>query len=91
MILLVIIVWGMFAGWVAHLLVGRGAASWGELLVVGLAGSLVGGLVASLVAGDGLDLRPSGIIGSVLGAVVLLLVVQAVRGRPSRRADPRHR
>ena len=38
------------------------------LFVVELAGSLVGGLLGSLLSGDGLELRPSGIIGSVVGA-----------------------
>jgi uncharacterized membrane protein YeaQ/YmgE (transglycosylase-associated protein family) len=84
MILLFILVWGMFAGWIAHLLLGRTQpVTWAELLVVGLAGSLVGGLVLSLVSGDGLALRPSGILGSILGAVVLLAAWQGIR-RPTR-------
>jgi uncharacterized membrane protein YeaQ/YmgE (transglycosylase-associated protein family) len=82
MILLFILVWGMFAGWIAHLLISRNQPiNWAELLVVGLAGSFVGGLLISLVSGDGLALRPSGIIGSILGAVVLLAAWQAIRGR----------
>lgn len=40
-------------------------------LVAGLAGSFVGGLLISLIAGDGLDIRPSGVIGSILGAVIV--------------------
>jgi uncharacterized membrane protein YeaQ/YmgE (transglycosylase-associated protein family) len=80
-ILLFILVWGMFAGWIAHLLVARNQPiNWAELLVVGLAGSFVGGLLVSLVSGDGLALRPSGIIGSILGAVVLLAAWQPIRG-----------
>jgi uncharacterized membrane protein YeaQ/YmgE (transglycosylase-associated protein family) len=80
-ILLFILVWGMFAGWIAHLLVARNQPiNWAELLIVGLAGSFVGGLLISLVSGDGLALRPSGIIGSILGAVVLLTAWQAIRG-----------
>jgi uncharacterized membrane protein YeaQ/YmgE (transglycosylase-associated protein family) len=80
-ILLFILVWGMFAGWIAHLLIARNQPiNWTELLVVGLAGSFVGGLLLSLVRGDGLALRPSGIIGSILGAVVLLAAWQAIRG-----------
>jgi uncharacterized membrane protein YeaQ/YmgE (transglycosylase-associated protein family) len=80
-ILLFILVWGMFAGWIAHLLVARNQPiNWAELLVVGLAGSFAGGLLVSLVSGDGLALRPSGIIGSILGAVVLLTAWQAIRG-----------
>ena len=83
MILLFILVWGMFAGWIAHLLLASNQpVNWAELLVVGLAGSFVGGLLISLVRGDGLALRPSGIIGSILGAVVLLAAWQAIR-RPT--------
>jgi uncharacterized membrane protein YeaQ/YmgE (transglycosylase-associated protein family) len=37
----------------------------------GIAGSFVGGLLASLLAGDGLELRPSGLIGSIVGAVIV--------------------
>jgi uncharacterized membrane protein YeaQ/YmgE (transglycosylase-associated protein family) len=81
MILLFILVWGMFAGWIAHLLLARKQPiNWAELLVIGLAGSFVGGLLVSLVSGDGLALRPSGIIGSILGAVILLAAWQGVRG-----------
>jgi uncharacterized membrane protein YeaQ/YmgE (transglycosylase-associated protein family) len=80
-ILLFILVWGMFAGWIAHLLLARDQPiNWAEALLVGLAGSFVGGLLISLVSGDGLALRPSGIIGSILGAVVLLAAWRAVRG-----------
>jgi uncharacterized membrane protein YeaQ/YmgE (transglycosylase-associated protein family) len=80
-ILLFILVWGMFAGWIAHLLLARSQPiNWAELLVVGLAGSFLGGLLISLLSGDGLALRPSGIIGSILGAVVLLAAWQGIRG-----------
>jgi uncharacterized membrane protein YeaQ/YmgE (transglycosylase-associated protein family) len=83
MILLFILVRGMFAGWIAHLLLTRNQpVDWAELLVVGLAGSFVGGLLISLVSRDGLALRPSGLIGSILGAVVLLAAWQAIR-RPT--------
>ena len=86
MILLFIMVWGMFAGWVAHLLLARNQPiNWAELLVVGLAGSLVGGLLVSLLSGDGLALRPSGIVGSIVGAVVLLAAWRAIRPTSGRR------
>ena len=54
MILLFILVWGMFAGWIAHLLLTRNQpVNWAELLVVGLAGSFVGGLLIAWSAGMG--------------------------------------
>jgi uncharacterized membrane protein YeaQ/YmgE (transglycosylase-associated protein family) len=80
MLILFIIVWAMAAGWVAQLLLGRGT-NWGEAIVAGLIGSFLGGLVASLIADDGIRLRPSGIIGTIVGAVVVLALWGAIRGR----------
>ena len=78
----------MNGGWIAHLLLARNQPiNWAELLVVGLAGSFVGRLLMSLLSGDQLALRPSGIIGSIVGAVVLLAAWRAVRPtlrRPTR-------
>ncbi|HET9291758.1 MAG TPA: GlsB/YeaQ/YmgE family stress response membrane protein, partial [Actinomycetes bacterium] len=48
--------------------------------------SFVGGLLISLLSGDGLALRPSGIIGSIIGAVILLAAWQAIRPAARRRA-----
>jgi uncharacterized membrane protein YeaQ/YmgE (transglycosylase-associated protein family) len=73
-LILGILVLGLGAGWLAQLLLGRGSAIDAGTLVAGLLGSLVGGLLASLLSGDGLALRPSGFIGSVVGAVVVLLL-----------------
>jgi uncharacterized membrane protein YeaQ/YmgE (transglycosylase-associated protein family) len=73
-LILGIIVFGLFVGWLAQLALGMGSKPDGQTLVAGLAGSFVGGLLASLIAGDGLDLRPSGFIGSFLGAVIVLAV-----------------
>ena len=78
MIILFIIVWGMAAGWIAQLIMGE-ETNWGQALGVGIAGSLIGGLLASLIAGDGLELQFSGIIGSIIGAVVLLAILRLVR------------
>ncbi|MGB4630025.1 MAG: GlsB/YeaQ/YmgE family stress response membrane protein, partial [Propionicimonas sp.] len=49
----------------------RRGIDWASAFVFGLAGSFVGGLLISLLAGDGLALRPSGIIGSLAGASIL--------------------
>jgi uncharacterized membrane protein YeaQ/YmgE (transglycosylase-associated protein family) len=84
MLILGLIVFGLAIGWVAQLILGRGrvgSRNWAEAIVAGLVGSFVGGLLISLLAGDGLELRPSGIIGSIVGAVIVLLVWGAVRGR----------
>lgn len=86
MLILAIIVFGMFVGWIAQLALGANSRSvnWGMALGAGLGGSFVGGLVISLLAGDGLSLRPSGLIGSFLGAVVVTLVWQALDRRSAR-------
>jgi uncharacterized membrane protein YeaQ/YmgE (transglycosylase-associated protein family) len=41
----------------------------------------VGGLLISLIAGDWLALRPSGIIGSIVGAILVTGVYKLVTGR----------
>ena len=72
MLIIGIILWGMLIGAAAQLILGRrGGTDWGMALAAGLAGSFVGGLLISFVSGDGLELRPSGIIGSLVGAVIV--------------------
>ena len=78
MLILIIIVFGMAAGWFAQLILGR-RQNWTEALVAGVVGSFVGGLLVSLVSGDGLDIRASGLIGSIAGAVIVLGIWGAVR------------
>jgi uncharacterized membrane protein YeaQ/YmgE (transglycosylase-associated protein family) len=82
-LILAIIVAGMFIGWIAQLLLGanRNTVDWGMALIAGIGGSFVGGLLASLVAGDGLKLRPSGVIGSLLGALLVTVAWQYARRR----------
>ena len=81
MLILGIIVFGLFVGWLAQLLLGMGSKPDGRTLVAGLAGSFVGGLLASLIAGDGLDLRASGLLGSFVGAVIVLAIWRGVDSR----------
>lgn len=83
MLILAIIIGGMFVGFVVQLLLGRRTdqIDWTLALVAGLVGSFVGGLLASLLAGDGLAIRPSGLIGSLVGAVIITLGWQAYRKR----------
>ena len=80
MLIIAIILFGMLVGAAAQLILGReskgGSRSidWTLAFVAGLVGSFVGGLLASLLAGDGLELRPSGIVGSIIGAVIVTAV-----------------
>lgn len=81
MILLSILLWGLLCGWLANIILGKGSrpAEWWPLLVAGLAGSFVGGMLLSLLAGDGMRIRPSGLIGSIVGAIIVLAVMGAMR------------
>lgn len=84
-----IIVIGLIAGAVARLLVpGRQNLSIGMTLVLGIVGSFVGGFLGFLLfhadpAGG--FFQPAGIIGSIIGAVIVLVIWIAVRGRSSAR------
>lgn len=73
MLIIGIILFGMIVGAAAQLLLGRDGAGidWTLAIVAGLVGSFVGGLLISYLSGDGLNLRPSGILGSILGAVIV--------------------
>ena len=82
-LILAVLVLGLAAGWASNLLVGRGKKmSWAQLLTIGIAGSFVGGLLGSLIFGDGFAIRPSGLIGSIVGATLVLLGVRAISKRP---------
>ena len=80
MLIIGILVFGMGAGALAQLLLGQRGSQidWSMALIAGLVGSFVGGLIVSLIAGDGLSLRTSGIIGSILGAVIVRAIWQKV-------------
>ena len=73
MLILGIIVAGMAIGAIAQYILGRSGRriDWTMALVAGLAGSFVGGLTFSLLSGDGIALRPSGFIGSCIGALIV--------------------
>lgn len=80
MLILGLIVLGMLVGWLAQLVLGRRreGINWTLALVAGLVGSFAGGLLVSLLAGDGLELRPSGLIGSFVGALLVTVIWQRV-------------
>ncbi|MGI9609899.1 MAG: GlsB/YeaQ/YmgE family stress response membrane protein [Acidimicrobiia bacterium] len=80
MLILGLLAFGMGVGALAQLLLGRKGSriDWRMALIAGLVGSFVGGLIFSLIAGDGLSFRPSGILGSILGAVIVSGIWQKV-------------
>lgn len=73
---------GLVAGALARLLVpGRDPMGIGGTLVLGLVGSLVGGFLGDLLDRGNDDLSPAGLLGSVIGAIVALLIYRAVVSR----------
>jgi len=73
MFIIGMLLWGMLIGAGAQLVLGRQAKAidWGMAIGAALIGSFVGGVLISLLAGEGLELRPSGIIGSFVGAIIV--------------------
>ena len=86
--ILYLLVIGIVAGFLARLLVpGPDPMSVGATIVLGIVGSFIGGFLGYVLthhdAKDG-AFQASGIIGSVVGAVIALLIYRAVTHRSSR-------
>jgi uncharacterized membrane protein YeaQ/YmgE (transglycosylase-associated protein family) len=76
---------GIIAGYLARLLVpGRDPMGFVQTVVLGVVGSFIGGFLGYVlfdkdVAEGGL--QPSGIIGSIIGAIIALLIYNAATHR----------
>ena len=81
-LLLSLFIIGIIAGFLARLIVpGRDPIGFWGTVLLGIVGSFVGGLLSSLLFEHVLVLRGSGLFGSVIGAVIALLIYRAsVRG-----------
>jgi uncharacterized membrane protein YeaQ/YmgE (transglycosylase-associated protein family) len=90
--ILFLLIIGLVAGFLARALVpGKDSMSVGATILLGIIGSFVGGLLGYvLFHKDGQDgaFQASGLIGSVIGSIVVLLVWRAVHGRSH---NPLHR
>lgn len=82
-----IIVWiivGALAGWIASMIM-KTDASMGALanIVVGIIGAFIGGWVASLFGYNVMEgtLNIPSVLTAILGAVILLAIIKAVRGQ----------
>jgi uncharacterized membrane protein YeaQ/YmgE (transglycosylase-associated protein family) len=78
------IIVGLIAGFIARALVpGRDPMGVVGTIVLGIIGSFIGGFLGYVLFNkDGFEgaLQPSGLIGSILGAVVALVVYRMVAG-----------
>lgn len=79
------IIIGIVAGYLARLVVpGRDPMSFVQTVVLGVVGSFIGGFLGYVLfdkdIGEG-ALQPSGVIGSIIGAVIALLIYNAASHR----------
>jgi uncharacterized membrane protein YeaQ/YmgE (transglycosylase-associated protein family) len=84
--IIVLLVVGLLAGALARLLVpGPDPMSVAQTWLLGVVGSFVGGFLGYLIFGADIDDGPvqvAGVIGSILGAIVVLLIYRAVKRKP---------
>ena len=82
--ILYLLIIGIVAGYLARLLVpGRDNIGFGRTVLLGIVGSFVGGFLGYVLFGHDLGeggLQASGLIGSIIGAVIALLIYRAVGG-----------
>ena len=82
-----LIIIGLIAGAIARwIMPGPDPMGWLGTIVLGIVGSLVGGTILGLLFGGTLELSAAGIIGSILGALLVLFVWR--RMRPAGRVAP---
>jgi uncharacterized membrane protein YeaQ/YmgE (transglycosylase-associated protein family) len=80
--IIVFLIVGLIAGFIARALVpGPDPMGWLGTMILGIVGSFVGGTLAALVFGGTLDLSASGLVGSIIGAIIVLLIWRAMGGR----------
>ncbi|MFP5021998.1 GlsB/YeaQ/YmgE family stress response membrane protein [Pseudonocardia phyllosphaerae] len=86
--IIIAIVVGLIAGFLARAIVpGKDNIGIIPTIILGIVGSLVGGVIWSLISGGGFNAQqfmkfsPGGIIGSVIGAIIVLVIYNAVTGR----------
>jgi uncharacterized membrane protein YeaQ/YmgE (transglycosylase-associated protein family) len=87
--IIVLIIIGFIAGAIARLLVpGRDPIGVIGTILLGIIGSFVGGFLQNLIQYHTLSVHSfhtSGIVGSIIGAIVLLLILRLTHAEPGHR------
>jgi uncharacterized membrane protein YeaQ/YmgE (transglycosylase-associated protein family) len=84
MSILVWLVLGLIAGWLASMIMGAGGYGLVGDIVVGILGAMLGGWLGSMFLGvDVNGLNVTSVIVAVVGAIILIAIVRAVS--PGRR------
>lgn len=74
------IVFGLVIGAIAKLLMpGKDPGGWIVTILLGIAGSFIGGFLATTLMGR--EQQTAGWIGSILGAMLLLFIYRMITGR----------
>jgi len=83
--IIVLLIIGLIAGFVARAVVpGDDSMSIGATILLGIVGSFVGGFLADVLFrndAEDVGLGPAGLIGSIIGAIVVLLIYNVVTDR----------
>jgi uncharacterized membrane protein YeaQ/YmgE (transglycosylase-associated protein family) len=84
-LIITLIIVGLISGALARLLVpGRDPMGIGATILLGIVGSFIGGFLGYVLfhkdAVNGF-FQPSGLIGSIIGAIIALLIYRSVSGR----------
>ena len=79
---------GLLAGWLARKVVRDDRTGCIYTMIVGVVGAVIGGWMMALIDEDGVnDFSLRSIVVAAVGAVVFLLVLQAIAGRGPRRSS----
>jgi uncharacterized membrane protein YeaQ/YmgE (transglycosylase-associated protein family) len=80
------IVFGLIVGFIARAVVpGKDDIGILRTIVLGVVGSILGGLVFGLFTGGLRGFHPAGWIGSIIGGIVVLVIYNKVTGRKTNR------
>lgn len=79
------LVFGLVAGFIARALVpGKDDIGLVRTILLGIVGSVLGGLIAGVLTVGLRGFQPAGWIGSIIGAIVVLVIYNKATGRKNR-------